>query len=262
MNRLFNPRPRSEYITPANHDKEEKTMFENLEKAIEAQTTEKLEICRFYIENGYCPSWAIEHRTNPDRGLKEYSTPAKWEAYQAGTLAREKAVEIAVKRGTRNIMKWKERQIEKLHTAAAAPTLADVDISVEWKRNSTWGANPTADVRTVDGWFTGHASGCGYDKESAAVAEALNQSAAVRKVLYTLAENALQNGKSFSRFANGNVSWGDVIGYGSGYAVLPYFEGGVGVSCFWSILKNAGYEIRHVSNGKMYDCYFVSRKAA
>lgn len=237
-------------------------MFENLRKAIVAETAAKLENSRFYIENGYCPTWAEEHRADRDRGLREHSTAKKREAYKAGTLTREKAVELAVKRGTRQIMAWREKQLEKLRTAAAAPDLVDIDISVEWKRSRTWGANPTADIRTVDGWFSGHASGCGYDKQSAAVAEALNQSPAVLKVLYKLAEKALQEDKAPKRFDNGVISWGDLLGYGSGYSVLPYFEGGVGVSCFWAIFKNAGYEVRSAGSGRMFDCYHVGKKEA
>ena len=257
MNRLFNPRPRSEYIE---NNKEEVKMFENLEKAVAAETAEKVNTLVFYIENGFCPSWAVEHRQNPDRGLEEHSTPAKWEAYKAGTLSREKAVEIAVKRGTRDIMKWQEKQLKKLRTAAAAPDLVEISIDVQWSKNRTWGANPTAEIRTADGYFSGHASGCGYDKQSAAVGSALNQSPAVMKVLYKAAEKALASGEHFKKFNNGVISWGDLLGYGSGYGVLPYFEGGVGVSCFWSIFKGCGFSARSVASGRMYDVYMVERK--
>lgn len=59
-----------------------------------------------------------------------------------------------------------------------------VDISVEWRRSATWGMCPTAsvDARLYDaGWCvrrdlgTGHASGCGYDKRSAAVDTAMRE---------------------------------------------------------------------------------------
>lgn len=234
--------------------------FPALRQAIEAEAVRRVADRRFYIENGFMPSWAEEYRQKPDCGLEQYSTPAKWEAYQNGSMSREKAVEIAVKRGTREIMKWKETQISKLHTAAAAPDLGFLSVSVECARSRTWGANPTATARTSDGVFTGHASGCGYDKESAAVAEALNKSPAVLRVLYTAAEAALQSGKSYTRFNNGNVCWGDVLGYGSGYAILPYFEGGVGVSCFWSILKGCGYVCQCTGSGKWFDSYTAEKK--
>lgn len=235
-------------------------VFPELVKAVNAEAELRKDGKRFYIENGFCRTWAAEHRTDPDRGLKEWSTPKKWEAYQAGTLPREKAVEIAQKRAAADVEKWREKQLSKLRTAAAAPALSFLSVSVEWKRNSTWGHNPTATARTDDGTFSGHASGCGYDKESAAVGEALNKSPAVMRVLYQAAEQAMKNGESFQTLSSGCVSWRDVLGYGSGYAILPYFEGGVGVSCFWSIFKVCGYECRSTGSGKMFDAYTVERK--
>lgn len=236
-------------------------MFPNLCEALSEEADRRRAETRFFIENGFFPSWAKEHQTDPERGLKQYSTPKKWEAYQAGTLSREKAVEIAVKRGEKEIDKWHEKQLAKLRTAAGAVSLGSVSISVEWSKNRTWGANPTATARTSDGVFYGHASGCGYDKESAAVAEALNQSPAVMRMLYTAAENAMKSGKAPTKTGNSScVSWRDILGYGSGYSLLPYFEGGVGVSCFWSIFKVCGYDCRSAGSGKMFDCYSVERE--
>lgn len=237
-------------------------VFPELVKAVNAEAELRKDGKRFYIENGFCRTWAAEHRTDPDRGLKEWSTPKKWEAYQAGTLPREKAVEIAQKRAAADVEKWRERQLSKLRTAAAAPALSFLSVSVEWKRSSTWGHNPTATARTDDGAFTGYASGCGYDKESAAVGEALNQSPSVMRVLYQAAEKAMQNGESFKTLSSGCVSWGDVLGYGSGYAILPYFEGGVGVSCFWSILQKCGFVCRCSGSGRWFDTYTAERKGA
>ena len=235
-------------------------MFPNLCEALSEEADRRRAENRFFIENGFFPSWAKEHQTDPERGLKQYSTPKKWEAYQAGTLSREKAVEIAVKRAEKEIDKWHEKQLAKLRTAAGAVSLGFVSISVEWSKNRTWGANPTATVRTSDGVFSGHASGCGYDKESAAVAEALNQSPAVMRMLYTAAENAMKSGKAPAETGNAScVSWRDILGYGSGYSLLPYFERGVGVSCFWSIFKVCGYDCRSAGSGKTFDACAVER---
>lgn len=237
-------------------------VFPELVKAVNAEAELRKDGKRFYIENGFCRTWAAEHRTDPDRGLKEWSTPKKCEAYQAGTLPREKAVEIAQKRAAADVEKWREKQLSKLRTAAAAPALSFLSVSVEWKRSSTWGHNPTATARTDDGTFSGYASGCGYDKESAAVSEALNKSPAVMRVLYQAAEQAMKNGESFKTLSSGCVSWGDVLGYGSGYAILPYFEGGVGVSCFWSILQKCGFVCRCSGSGRWFDTYTADRKGA
>lgn len=89
-------------------------MFPNLCEALSEEADRRRAENRFFIENGFFPSWAKEHQTDPERGLKQYSTPKKWEAYQAGTLSREKAVEIAVKRG--------EKEIDKCGTKSSLPS--------------------------------------------------------------------------------------------------------------------------------------------
>lgn len=236
----------------ATETKGESPMFENIKNAIEAEAAKKTADTLHFIRYGFMPSWAEEHRTNADRGLEQYSTAARWNAYKAGRLTRDKAVEYASKRAAAEVERWRATQLSKLHAAEAAPALNFVSISVEWKRSSTWGANPTATTGSNYTTATGKASGCGYDKESAAIAEALNQDPAVMRELYALADQALAEGVSYREF----------IGYGSGYNIVPYFEGGVGSSCFWSIFKRMGFTVRCAGSGKMFDCYTVEKEVA
>lgn len=238
-------------------------MFENLKKALHEEHEALSADVSFYIENGYMPTWAEEYRKNPDAGLARHSTPAKWNAYESGSITREKAVQLATSRALRDLEKTFVRKLEKLDRIANAPELEFVTINVEWKRSRTWGYNPTADVVTNEyARYTGTASGCGYDKRSAAVAEALNASPAVLKALYIAAENALASGQAFTRLNVNTVTWRDVLGYGSGYSILPYFEGGVGISCFEEIFNSCGFSFREVASGKYFDSYTVSRKGA
>ena len=136
--------------------------------------------------------------------------------------------------------------------------IKDITITVEWKNNKTWGANPnaTAEVRTTtpdtsgtsyNSYNSGSIGGCGYDKNSTAVARALNQSPALLRALYAIRENDL------------NKKLHDILGYGSGYFILPRFEGGVGVSCYPAIFEKIGMQWQHVSGGKMFDVYKVAR---
>ena len=111
-------------------------------------------------------------------------------------------------------------------------------------RSRTWGSNPHAEIWTNDGYFTGSASGCGYDKLSAATAEALNKSDAVLKVLYTLYEKALRKDKKATPH--------NAIAYGAGYET-PYFEGGVGYSCHDTIFRKFGAKVHEWHEGKMWD---------
>lgn len=68
--------------------------------------------------------------------------------------------------------------LAKLEAAAACDPLESVTFAVDWYNNRTWGKNPTAEVRacsrTRATTTEGKASGCGYDKESAAIASACN----------------------------------------------------------------------------------------
>lgn len=238
---------------PAKEDtKEAGTMFNHLRAAIADKAADEAVDALFFIQNGYKSTWAAEYRTDADRGLREYLTKTRWNAYQGGQLTREKAVEIAKGRAIKKIEKEVAAKIAKLDAAEAAPALSYLSISVEWKRSKTWGANPTAESRSNYAVGTGTASGCGYDKESAAIAEALNSDPAVMRELYAVADRALMEGKAYR----------DYIGYGSGYSIIPYFEGGVGSNCFWSIFEKMGFDVRRVGSGKMYDCWTVERKAA
>lgn len=63
-----------------------------------------------------------------------------------------------------------------------------ISINIEYKRNRTWGWNPTATVTaSLDGVRTdttkGTASGCGYDKLSAAVCYAFRENPLLQTLL-------------------------------------------------------------------------------
>ena len=51
----------------------------------------------------------------------------------------------------------------------------------------------------------------------------------------------------------------ELFGYGAGYGILPYFEGGVGVSCYPKIFEKIGFNFRQTGNGKMYDSFEVTK---
>jgi len=129
--------------------------------------------------------------------------------------------------------------------------IEELTITVEWKKSSMWGSNPTAETRVFDLGFisSGSIGGCGYDKCSTAVANVLNQIPQFRKLMFEL-KNKLSNCKKQNR---------EVFGYGSGYGILPTFEGGVGVSCYDRIFNAIGYEFKTVSSGKAFDVYRISK---
>lgn len=143
--------------------------------------------------------------------------------------------------------KERAKKLQKLADVAALSPLESVTVNVEWKRNPTWGHNPTAEVRAFgDGYSAkltvGKASGCGYDKESAAIATAMNGNPQILRAMYDHAERG------------GTFPYSVYT-----YAGLPYFDGGCGVSCFRNVFEAMGYKWRDVAHGKTYDVYSVER---
>lgn len=218
-------------------------MFELLkERFLQGQEAKKEET-RFFIENGYCEKWSDEHKKNSDEGIRRYCTARRWEQYTAGQIDREKIVALTIARFEKQLAKDTAEKLAHLEAVEAAPDLQYIDINISWKKSSCYGSHPTAEARTNNGFTSGHAGGWGYDKESAAVAEAFNKNNSILKSLYSLKEKALQAGQSdASRTACTGVDNRNICGYGSGYSIIPYFEGGVGVNCFWAILEKCGFK--------------------
>lgn len=153
-----------------------------------------------------------------------------WNAkpYKGTTEQIEKKIRAAIeKQKSAQIHK----QMAKIAAAESAPDTLNnaVIIKIDWTRSRTWGR--TAKAEDNFGNVSDVASGCGYDKASTALAGVLNKHLPILKKMY--AEKDKKIGKANH----------DALGYGSGYGVLPYFEGGVGVSCHVQILRGLGYTV-------------------
>ena len=218
-------------------------MFELLkERFLQGQEQKKAKTS-FFIEHGFCEDWNEENKKESNEGIRRYCTARRWEQFTNGQIDREKIVSLTIARFEKQLAKDTAEKLAHLEAVEAAPDLQYIDINISWKKSSCYGSHPTAEARTNNGFTSGHAGGWGYDKESAAVAEAFNKNNSILKALYSLKEKALQAGQSdASRTACTGVDNRNICGYGSGYSILPYFEGGVGVSCFWSILEKCGFK--------------------
>lgn len=183
-----------------------------------------------------------------ETSLRYWSTPAKWGAYTAGKIDRATANAAAQKRAERECIKRADADIAKVKDAEKVPTPKDVYIRITYTKSRTWGSNPRAEVETTDGTTItrtyGTATGAGYDKTSAAVADALNGNPGIMRALYEAEEKRLADG--------GKKSRRDCIGYGSGYNTLPCFEGGVGMSAICKILESIGYNVTSTFSGDVY----------
>lgn len=221
------------------------------------------ELLKKEVENYYGKQIEKLHKEEKSDIIMWYGTNLVKVKYKNGELEEEKAYNRALKRAIKEKTQDKIKKLNKIELVEKAEDLEYIKINIDWIRNRTWGANPKVEIRTNQGIYYDAASGCGYDKESSAVAGAFNQSPEVLKVLYTLAEKMIKEVGDIAYYYTGCsdcISWRNSIGYGSGYDILPYFEGGVGISCFESILNKCGYIWRYMGSGKMWDCYYIEKK--
>lgn len=237
------------------------TKYNAIENEVRESYKEKGKNIRFYIHHGYMESWADEYKKESDEGIRKYSTDYRWKQYQSGKISREKAVEYAVVRTLKKLEKELWTDLERLEAIENAKIPSFISIKTEWIRSRTWGSNPHTEIYVQGvGYYNGSASGCGYDKESAAFASAAKSSFALKKILCELKEAALKEGKSDkSKSACTGIDNREVCGYGAGYEPIPVFEGGVGMNNIISIFRRYGYNVVE-SHGKRYDSYELELK--
>ena len=165
----------------------------------------------------------------------EYITPAN----KKKNLSIVELKEVILARFDKLAQKRIEKEINELNEIFNSGTIEEISVSIEWKASRTWGANPTATVKIFGSEFerlnSGSVSGCGYDKESTAFADAINQSKAFRKMLFENSE------KIAGKYGHSNGK----------------FNGGVGTSCYYSIFEALGYKMSKVGSGKWFDVYNV-----
>lgn len=200
-----------------------------LRSAIEKETTKRI------IE------WADD-----DRLIERFTTDYTYKKYRAGEISQDKAYKKAYDKMVKTMYTERENKLSKLEKYENAQDIERVKISVEWKKSYTWGMNPHVDLSaySCNNLYTSNstASGCGYDKQSEAVANALNGIYGIRKLLIEKLDYIEQKKP-----------------YGVNlYSNIPAFSGGVGVDCYRSFFKAIGWNWEEM-HGKTYDCYILTR---
>lgn len=136
-------------------------------------------------------------------------------------------------------------------------------ITVEWAKSRMWGSNPKA---STNYGFKGESiGGCGYDKLSTATAQAINSDLFILKLLYKAKDKAIKdhkNEKNKDGTPKNNTSDlnREFLGYGSGYNVIPSFEGGVGVDCHRRIIEGLGLVWEYITSTSQTDVYLIRQK--
>lgn len=186
------------------------------------------------------------------KAMKDYFTVELAKAqksYLAATSGGDKeALDRLLKWRDVDLPKWIEQWTWRLEAADNAPKLLEININVHWARSSTWGHNPTAEVWVCFGdgetgnrsaYGSDRASGCGYDKRSAAVSGALRLGVKKGDNVYDRESKALGRA-AIDRFVieHGEELWKE---YAIDRTPFPHLTfGGKGMSCFTRLFRRIG----------------------
>ena len=215
-------------------------MFENIKAAVNAYYGKTMQEFENDMKQNMSTGYALDHWFYRDRMTKKALETAK--QLDRESVLPDTIKASMIKRFARENEKKRLAKLEKIALVEQYSTPKNADISVEWKKSKMWGYNPTAEIRADKRTTTGTTSGYGYDKESAAIASAMNSNPEIMRILYEHAET----GNTFPYSVN--LSAG-----------VPYFDGGCGVSCFKSVFDACGYKWRCVGSGRLYNCYTIEK---
>lgn len=98
-------------------------------------------------------------------------------------------------------------------------------------------AKAKCELWTSSDYEKGFAAGYGYDRASAALAEAARKCPSIDRLLFDAIEGKEEDYKNF-------------LGYGCGYGPLPSLMGAVGLTCLFRIFNRCGLVGSHTSTEK------------
>ena len=183
--------------------------------------------------------------------IDHYITTLRQQQLKDGKITLEKAQQIAIKKANKEAEKQTAEKIEKVKNIyATIENMEDINIIIQTKKTNLGYQHKAilaTDTIRIEGKYTG---GWGYDKLSTAIAEVLNQYQPLMKAMYDYIDDKM--------FEEGSLTINNhkVLGYGSGYGILPYFESGVGVSSFYKIFDNLGLKLTQVTD----EFYRITKK--
>ena len=182
--------------------------------------------------------------------IERINTPEKLADYlrRANKTYKSDPEKHVIKLFRKQADKEKETTRQEIIAIEQAPDFSgDFIITVEWTKSRMWGNNPRASTNT--GFEGSSNGGCGYDKSSTATAQALNSNKSILKLMYA------------KKNKNLNKSNHELLGYGSGYSLLPLFEGGVGISSHIRILEGVGLSMKTIADTKSVDVYSITKSS-
>ena len=180
-----------------------------------------------------------------------YITDLRKQQLKDGKITLEKVQQIAIKKASKEIKKQTTKKMNQVKNIyATIENMEDINIIVQHKKTNLgyqYKAILATEKTRIEGKYTG---GWGYDKLSSALAEVLNQYQPLTKLMYNYIDDKMWEEGTLT------INNHKVLGYGSGYRILPYFESGVGVSAFYRIFDNLGLKLTQVTD----EFYRITKK--
>lgn len=179
----------------------------------------------------------------------EFLTEFEKGKINAGRFTIEHYAENIVKRINKT---HKAKEVDRLNAIFKDDReIKRIVVATDWRRGNMQSNQCKAEIKVTytdyctEIFKSDRTGGCGYDKESTAIADAFNRINALLKELALKANEAIEKGEGYREY----------IGYGCGYSTLPYFEGGVGFNSQAGILNGLGYKMTHLHWTKTSDIY-------
>ena len=216
-----------------------KKVNESLKKCIERAKDNKSTMEYYPTKEKLLEAWFIKERFTKKELKELYSKSYK------------QIIKINTKRVIDDYKKTAEKTKKQIEKICISNVPDFINVSVEWFKSRTWGANPQAEVRTGENYFISRKiGGCGYDKESTATAECFNRDLSILKVALI----------SLYRCENSKKYLGS--GYGAKIDIWGVsFSCGVGFNCHRSIIECSKlYRLTASNSGKMFNTYNFSKK--
>ena len=183
--------------------------------------------------------------------LNFYTTNLRQEQFKEGKISMDKFKACAKTKMLKETKKQLDKELKELEKIENNHKLFDtLYIQIQSKKTSLgyqFKATLSDSIEKIEGKYTG---GWGYDKLSSAISEVLNEYLPLKELLYNYKEKYLFENKLIQ--ANNH----EIFGYGSGYGILPYFEGGVGVSSYYEIFNTIGLEFKQIDDS----LYIITKK--
>jgi len=191
--------------------------------------------------------YIAELKSFPRYGVYSYIYGRYWDRFSKKTFEQQKAYVfnkmIAI---NQKEIDSKSALYQSFYEITEMPT--EIKVDIQWEDSRMWGANPTATCTvfgsSISQYKSRSVSGCGFDKESEAFAEACNQSRHIRRILITAYENTDHKNYGYRTPEDG---------------YLPSLSGGVGTDCYRDIFKAAGYEMVKELSTKNVDFYIIRK---